>query len=252
MRRKRALTPGLMSCVAVFLSALIICCAAPASADPYTVTGSYSGHDCTEVLVIVPLPVDRAAAMLPNGYRPESLAGLLAGRADLPGPTAVTAEVTTCRGGSVDGIPTRTPFSTSDLGLLIRPHDNAPGLHVYSLHYLLSDQRTTDMLRSAGFSADRSTAIGARADGTADASDIHLRVVAPVPYSPVSAVSIWHQDGATTGLLRAPLIDVRTGNGFGCMTAEPGSPVIPLIGSAEACGIGVLLHYDTVTTVARI
>jgi len=69
--------------------------------------------------------------------------------------------------------------------------------------------------------------------------------------SPISAVSIWHQHGATTSLLSAPLIDVRTGNGFGCMTAEPGSLVISLTGSAEPCGIGVVLHYDTVTTVAR-
>ncbi len=245
-------TAGLASRLATLLSALVICCAAPASADPPTVTGSYTGADCTEVLVILPLPTDRAAAMLPNGYLPESLTGLLTGSPDLPGPTAVTAEVTTCRSGSVDGIPTHTPFAISDLGLLIRPHDNTPGLHVYSLRYLLTDQRTTDILRSAGFSADRSTALGARPDGTADAADIHLRVTAPAPYSPISAVSIWHRNGPATALLRAPLINVRTGNGVGCVTTDPGSLLIPLIGPAEACGIGVILHYDTATTVTRM
>jgi hypothetical protein len=247
----RASTRGIVYRAAVLASALGICCAVPASADPQTITGSYVGHGCVEVLVIVPLPVDRAAAILPAGYRPESLDGLLAGMPGLPGPTAVTDEVTTCQRGSADGIPADGPFSTSDLGLLVQPHDSTPGLHVYSLRYLLSEQRATDMLRAAEFSAYRNADIVARADGTADGSDIHLRVIAPVPYSPVFAVSIWHQHGRTTGLLRAPLIDVQTANGIGCVTADPGSPMVALTGTIEACGIGIVLHYDTVATISR-
>ncbi|WP_405486687.1 hypothetical protein [Nocardia sp. NBC_00511] len=223
---------------------LLTSMASPAHADAVAAPVTMVATDCTEVTTTLPIPIEQAAAALPAGYVPESLAGFTSSAPDLPGPGGLIVGTLDCRHGILDGADIGA-FQESDRGIVVRARDNTPGLQLYTVDFLSTAPDLVHALDAAGFPARLTPNILATANGAGIAEGLTIQVGAPMSTPvPLPLATSWHGAAA----LRNNRLGYTASMGIGSATTSPGTPIAPLMAGTNGTGVGIIAHFDDTFT----
>ncbi|WP_280454539.1 hypothetical protein [Nocardia brasiliensis] len=257
---KRILTRAVRCVLTRFVTSTVIVAGAltvgagHSTAQPAALVATNVGYDCVAVIALIPIMPERVASVLPSGYGPESLLGMLVSPG-MPGPAQLTVQTATCQRGVLNGVATGR-HSETVRALSIKPRDSAAGYHLYNYDFATDEQRLVDTFHRAGLTARYAERLGGaelQGVGVGEAGDLRLRVTelsaSPIP---LSAINVWHTGEDGTGVLRGDKTDSHGQVGVGCVTAAPESSIAQLLGTTDACGLGQVQHFDSVDRYYRL